>query len=95
MSKLMPCPFCGNTDLNEGHRFAEGSAIREPAVRCGRCGVQGPLAAWNMRAPISFGKAVAYRVLHQGKHMVFDDRDVAGVMAEGGKVEPLYLRPAR
>jgi hypothetical protein len=46
---LPPCPLCRGNNITEGVFYAEGSSIKEGAVRCATCGCRAPMAAW-MRA---------------------------------------------
>lgn len=45
MSENLPCPSCGNDDVEDY------IALAVAAVICKRCGMRGPRSAWNTRAP--------------------------------------------
>ena len=63
MEHLIPCPFCGSTDLSlRGNEEAEYTNGKMFAVQCNRCGARGPeeyLAResakmrWNARHKVS------------------------------------------
>ena len=48
--ELLPCPFCGGSDLIRGVRYAKYSDSKDAAVRCQACDCNVPLQAWNTRA---------------------------------------------
>lgn len=56
MTKLKPCPFCGDTDITNDDIVWLG-AYRQCWVQCARCGAHGPdwrgelaaIEAWNER----------------------------------------------
>lgn len=68
---LLPCPFCGSSDIMEGVYYADGEKKRG-AVRCADCGVRAPTASWNKRtgtlaqsAPLSPAEqAYWYKQIH-------------------------------
>lgn len=62
--KLLPCPFCGGTDVNLRQHLATNMSW----VSCGECGLEAPsetgwtddhaIEYWNTRAPSSQPRAV-------------------------------------
>jgi len=62
-TNLLPCPFCGSTDISEGEALSERKGKRYKQTGCADCGAMGPIKlvhdiydnspankAWNTRA---------------------------------------------
>lgn len=55
--KLLPCPFCGNCNIERGAALSVSHSGHEHWTRCMKCGTGGPVlnsedaatAAWNRR----------------------------------------------
>lgn len=65
---LLPCPFCGNDEVNIESAYLDGEQL--VVVRCDCCGAtqapdQPATAAmlWNQRAPISDGATEPFEAL--------------------------------
>lgn len=48
MSDNRPCPFCGSTNLVDGHWYIDDE--EHHAVECDDCKAGAPAAVWNRRA---------------------------------------------
>lgn len=61
MNTLLPCPFCGGTDLDKGywvideekHELVTADALGElDAIECNRCLGSAPKSIWNTRSEV-------------------------------------------
>ena len=46
--ELLPCPFCGNTQLGVFEMYTED--LDYTAVECSQCKAEAPISVWNRRA---------------------------------------------